>query len=77
MSNYLTSDPLCGQTNSAIFIKKILHSNFILYFNISKSQLDSSIGRHANPCLLFADVNVVDVDVNVNVNVDRQLGVKP
>lgn len=52
-SNYPTSDPLCGQTNSAIFIKKILHSNFILYYNISKAQLDSSMGRHLNPCLLF------------------------
>ena len=52
-SNYPTSDPLYGQTNGAIFIKKILHSNFILYYNISKAQLDSSMGRHLNPCLLF------------------------
>ena len=86
-SNYLTSDPLCGRTNGAIFMKNFLHGNFILYYNISKAQLDSSMGRHSNPCLLFADVDVdvvnVDVDVNVNVDVDdnvdvdRQLGVKP
>ena len=79
ISNYPTSNPLCGQTNGAIFIKKILHGNFILYYNISKAQLDSSMGRHSNPCLHFADVNVdvVDVNVDVNVDVDRQLGVKP
>ena len=78
-SNYPTSDPLCGRTNGAIFMKNFLHSNFILYYNISKAQLDSSMGRHSNPCLLFADVNVdvVDVNVDVNVDVDRQLGVKP
>ena len=37
------------------------------------------MGRHSNPCLLFADIAVVDVvDVNVvDVNVDRQLGGKP
>ena len=77
-SNYPTSDPLCGQTNGAIFIKKILHSNFILYYNIFKAQLDSCMGRHSNPCLLFADVDVDVNAVDVNaVDVDRQLGVKP
>ena len=74
-SNYPTSDPLCGRTNGAIFMKNFLHGNFILYYNISKAQLDSSMGRHSNPCLHFADVDNVDVD-NVD-NVDRQLGVKP
>ena len=76
-SNYPTSDPLCGQTNGAIFIKKFLHGNFILYYNISKAQLDSSMGRHSNPCLHFADVVDVDVNVDVDVDVDRRLGVKP
>ena len=62
-SNYPTSDPLCGQTNGAIFIKKFLHGNFILYYNISKAQLDSSMGRHSNPCLLFADAVNLQISI--------------
>ena len=52
-SNYPTFDPLCGQTDGAIFKKKSLRGNFFLLYNILKAQLHSSMGRCLNPCLLL------------------------
>ena len=42
-----------SQTNDPIDIKKSLHSNFDMLYNILEAQPSRSMGSASNPCLLL------------------------